>query len=57
MNACTMVEGNLAVAATYERPRFHVVDGGLDARPAPRPVTVQHCSTLSPAFSFLPRIC
>lgn len=43
MNACTMVEGNLAVAATYERPRFHVVDGGLDARP----VAVQPCSTLS----------
>lgn len=29
MNACTMVEGNLAVAATYERPRFHVVELSL----------------------------
>lgn len=57
MNACTMVEGNLAVAATYERPRFHVVDGGLDARPAPRPVAVQHCRVLSPRTVLVASAC
>lgn len=61
MNACTMVEGNLAVASSYERPRFHVVDGGLDARPAPRPaprpVAVQPCSTVSPRTVLVASAC
>lgn len=53
MNACTMVEGNLAVAATYERPRFHVVEGGLDARP----VAVRPCSALSPRTVLVASAC